>query len=195
MNHLTQRPAAARTRQQGAALIVTVLLMMVISMLAITAMMRNNIDERMAFNQRDRQVALQAAEAALREAEDAIVGRFGAVLDESFFSGREDCTTAAAAGWCYPGTGSNDWSALDAAAWTAGNAARTLTLNTRANITGVSEQPRYLIEYQGAVDLGPGNPCVARFLITARAVGLNANSTVTLQSQFRSRIGVCLKVV
>lgn len=190
---LVQQRSAAKPRQQGAALIVTVLLMMVISLLALTAMMRNNLDERMAFNQRDRQIALQAAEAALREGEDTVEATFGTLLDESFFIGKENC--AESDGWCYPKSAAKSWSALPKSAWESGASSHTRTLSTRANIAGVSAQPRYLIEYQGADNLDPGNPCVARFLITARAVGMNANSTVTLQSQYRRRIGNCLAAV
>lgn len=186
--HPHRRLGAAPHRQQGAALIVTVLLMMVISLLALTAMTRNNLDERMAFNQRDRQVALQAAEAALREGEDAVLARFDKVLDESFFSDKKDC--AQAKGWCAPPVSEPGWVRLPANAWTGGDT--TFALNMRAAMAGVSAQPRYIIEYQGKDDAPTGMPCVARFLITARAVGLNANSTVTLQSQYRLRIGNCL---
>lgn len=181
-------PGAARRPQQGAALIVTVLLMMVISLLALAAMMRNNLDERMAFNQRDRQLALQAAEAALREGEDAVVARFGDELDESFFIGMNDCTRAQ--GWCFTRPNVQGWSSLPAAAWTNGNT--TFALNTRTAIAGVSAQPRYLIEYKGITgSFTPGQSCVANFLITARAVGVNPNSTVTLQSLFHRRFGSC----
>lgn len=190
-----RRPGAATPRQQqGAALIVTVLLMLVISLLGLTAMMRNNLDERMSFNQRDRQVALQAAEAALREAEDGVDARFGSLMDESVFIGLDDC--AQAQGWCYPRSDAQNWSSLAASEWTNQTSTRTLSMTTRAAITGVSAQPRFLIEYQGtAGPIDPGDLCVAQFLITARATGLNTNSTVTLQSQYRRRIGICQSVI
>ena len=189
MTHPTHRSRFAPVRpQKGAALIVTVLLMMVISLLALTAMMRNNLDERMAFNQRDRQVALQAAEAALREAEDAVRARFGITLDESFFFGRNDCTQAD--GWCQPNTPEQGWAGLNDAAWSNGSTA-TLALSTRSSMTNVSAQPRYIIEYQGSEKIAASLFCVARFLITARALGRNANSIVTLQSQYRLRVGSC----
>lgn len=181
-------PGIAHDRQQGAALIVTVLLMMVISLLALAAMMRNNLDERMAFNQRDRQLALQAAEAALREGEDAVEAQFGNELDESFFIDMNDC--AQAQGWCATRPNVQGWSSLPATAWTNGNT--TFALSTRTAIAGVSAQPRYLIEYKGITGtFTPGQSCVANFVITARAVGLNPNSTVTLQSLFHRRFGNC----
>lgn len=185
-----RQPASGKANQQGVALIVTVLLMMVISLLALTAMRRSNLDERMAFNQRDRQVALQAAEAALRDGEDMIELEFGEELNEAFFLGKDDCANSN--GWCYPQSDQKGWSSLD---WKNSNSATTFTLSQRKAMTGVSSQPRYLIEYLGSESLGAGNPCVARFSITARAVGLNTNSTVTLRSLYRRRIGVCLPAV
>lgn len=189
--HTTPRTPAAPARQKGAALIVTVLLMMVISLLALTAMTRNNLDERMAFNQRDRQVALQAAEAALREAEAAVSANFGKVLDESFFFGKDAC--ADASGWCYPKAEQHNWTSLNAAAWTAGKS--TIALNAANSMTGVSAQPRYVVEFHGAEHAEPGMPCVGRFLITARAQGRNANSTVMLQSHYRLRVGNCMDAI
>ena len=52
-------------RQQGAALIIALLMLIVLLMLGIGAMRISLQSEKMSRNQRDRQIAWQAAEAAL----------------------------------------------------------------------------------------------------------------------------------
>lgn len=41
----------------------------------------------------------------------------------------------------------------------------------------------------------PGKPCVALFLITARAQGASSTTNVMLQSVYRVRIGECYAAV
>ncbi len=56
-------------RQQGAVLVVSLLLLLVLTVLALTASQSTRLQERMAGNARDTDLAFQAAEAGLREAE------------------------------------------------------------------------------------------------------------------------------
>ncbi len=55
--------------QRGSALVVVLLFLTLMSILGIAAMRTSGLEERMAGNSHDRDVALQAAEAALRDAE------------------------------------------------------------------------------------------------------------------------------
>lgn len=55
--------------QRGAILIVSLLLLLVMTIIGVFAMRGTTLEERMAGNLRDRDLAFQAAEAALREAE------------------------------------------------------------------------------------------------------------------------------
>ncbi|HYC48333.1 MAG TPA: PilX N-terminal domain-containing pilus assembly protein [Thermoanaerobaculia bacterium] len=64
----------AGRRQRGAVLIVTLLFLVVLTMLGVTAMTSTTMEERMAGNTRDASLALQAAEAALRDARRDISG-------------------------------------------------------------------------------------------------------------------------
>jgi type IV pilus assembly protein PilX len=57
------------SRQRGAALVVSLLLLLVMTLLGLGASQSTFLQERMAGNQRDEEIALQAAEAALRGAE------------------------------------------------------------------------------------------------------------------------------
>ncbi len=56
-------------RERGAALLVALVMLLIMSMIGVTAMQGSAMQERMAGNSRDRNLAFQAAEAALREAE------------------------------------------------------------------------------------------------------------------------------
>lgn len=65
--------ALSRTgRQRGVALIVALILLLTMTLIGLTAMNTTTQEERMASNFRDRNLAFQAAEAALREAEDIL---------------------------------------------------------------------------------------------------------------------------
>lgn len=56
-------------KQSGATLIVTIMLMLVLTILALSLYQYSTIEERSARNQYDRNIAMQAAETALRDAE------------------------------------------------------------------------------------------------------------------------------
>jgi Tfp pilus assembly protein PilX len=62
------RAGAAPSRQNGAVLIVALLFLVILTILGLTAMQGTTMEERMSGNSRDINVALQAAEAALRDA-------------------------------------------------------------------------------------------------------------------------------
>jgi type IV pilus assembly protein PilX len=57
------------TRQRGAVLVVSLLLLLVMTVLGLGASQSTRLQERMAGNQRDQEIALQSAEASLRAAE------------------------------------------------------------------------------------------------------------------------------
>lgn len=59
-------------KQQGVVLIVSLMLLVVITLLGISGMRNTTLDERMAGNMRDLQLAFYSAESALREAEQQI---------------------------------------------------------------------------------------------------------------------------
>ena len=67
--------AKAHPRQQGAALVVALIMLLVMTVLGIAAMQVTRIEERMAGNSRDVNLAFQGAEAGLRDAEARIAAR------------------------------------------------------------------------------------------------------------------------
>jgi len=66
------RTAMNFPRQDGAILVVSLLLLLVMTLLGLTAMQVTRMEERMAGNARDMDLAFQSAEAGLRDAEDRI---------------------------------------------------------------------------------------------------------------------------
>ncbi|WP_024329262.1 PilX N-terminal domain-containing pilus assembly protein [Thioalkalivibrio sp. ALR17-21] len=70
MRNQTRHPplSPGRGRQQGAALIVGLILLIVITLLAVAGMQNTVLQERMAGNMHDRNLAFQEAEAGLRAA-------------------------------------------------------------------------------------------------------------------------------
>src|SRR5690606_2392355 len=56
--------------ERGAALVVSLVLLLVVTILGVTSMRTTTLQERMAGNMRDSNLAFQAAEAALREGEE-----------------------------------------------------------------------------------------------------------------------------
>lgn len=88
-----------RDRQQGIALVVGIIFLLLMTLIGVTAIQTTSLDERMAGNVRDRNLAFQAAEAALRDAEEDIRGigtRNPAISGISDFS--LDCNSDGTAG-------------------------------------------------------------------------------------------------
>src|SRR5690606_3166308 len=60
---------APKRRQRGAVLVVSLLILVLLTLATLTAIQASTVQERLAGNSRSLDLALQAAEAALREAE------------------------------------------------------------------------------------------------------------------------------
>lgn len=181
-------------RQQGAALITGLIFLIVLTMMGITAARMSTLEERMAGNLRDRALAMQAAELALRDAERDI-------LNSGRISGISNFVPACTNGLCYNGSGG-----FAAPVWTCtvnvntgvvncppvANEPNILTIapsvayrtyTGAAVIPLVSAQPRYLIE--GIRKTPPGSGETFFYRVTVRAQGMNANTVVWLQEIFK----------
>src|SRR5436305_2096572 len=66
----------SRERERGAVLIVALLFLVILTMLGVTAMTGTTMEQRMAGNSKDLAVAMQAAEAAMRDARRDINGLY-----------------------------------------------------------------------------------------------------------------------
>ena len=167
-------------QQTGATLIVSLLILLVMTLLGVTAMQTNILEEKMSGNSKDVSLSLQAAEAALREAEayvETIVSPAAAF----------DGTTA----WLYP-----DNTNVDIYADATWNTARNYQGGA---ITNVTTNPKYVIELVGEIGSATtdiningygessGAGAVNSFRVTARGTG-GSDSTVTLlQAHYAKR--------
>ncbi|MBZ0070058.1 MAG: hypothetical protein K8F26_14735 [Thiobacillus sp.] len=181
------------TRQQGVALITGLIFMVVLTLMAVTAARMAGLEERMSGNMRDRSLAVQAAELALRDAEQDI-------RSSGRVSGITNFVSACTNGLCYNGIQGNangtDWNITPA--WstvdmTAAPDSVAFGDNTGAADPGtpgadliaqLSASPRYIIEGIKKTPPGSGQP-VYYYRITVRAQGANPNTVVWLQEVFR----------
>jgi type IV pilus assembly protein PilX len=181
-------PPSARQRQSGAALVVGLIFLVVLTMIGVTAARMSSLEERMSGNLRDRAVALQAAEMALRDAErdinNSVPDHARDINGLSEFSA--DCGSATADtddnGLCYNGIGGYgdpDWYEDY---MTAASSVAYGTYTNADEVPLVSAQPRYNIE--GMRKTPPGESDKFYYRITVRAQGINANTVVWLQELF-----------
>jgi type IV pilus assembly protein PilX len=170
-NMKSRFPEPRRHREHGGALIVALVLLLVMTVLGVTAMRNTTLQERMAGNLRDNNLAFQAAERALREGET-----FLQQPTVPPFTGANGLLQAE------DGAGSADfWNTFD---W-AGNG------RVAAGITGVARDPLYVIEELPPVAAEGGSerfgplPDVAFYRVTAQAVGGTQDAVSILQSTYR----------
>jgi type IV pilus assembly protein PilX len=184
-----QREAVCRPGQAGFSLMAVLVMMVVLATLALAGLNTSLLQERMAGNARDLQLATQAAEAALRDAEADIVANLSA--DSAFVTG---CT----AGLCVPASmtstgavSTQRWELID---WAAGaNQSRAYGSQTGATaLPGVTSAPRYIVELLPelppvagqSASLASSGQAAQAFRITARGTGLRSTTVVVLQSTY-----------
>ncbi len=160
-------------KQSGAILLTSLVFLLVLSMIVLAALRTGTLEERMAANARNRQVALQAAEAVLRSAEVAL---FTGVGTKSTFNSYN----LAAGYYNAPSAGiAAKWKTVD---WSSATA----TLTTGAALEGVSSAPRYIVEII-TPPTRPNStvPCSKGLAsVTARGMGRDS-SIVFVQALYR----------
>ena len=173
---------AFTTQQRGSVLVVSLLILLVMTLLGITAMSTTTLEEKMAGNLRDKGIAFQAAEAALRDGETDLNKNN---IAESLFVAA--CTN----GLCLPAAAGDppQWKAVN---WSAsGTTTRKYGVATGATaLAGVATPPRYIIELLrdipsagSSITTGITPPQTkTAFRITAVGYGANAVTTVMLQA-------------
>ena len=178
-NKLNQRVAGyllGAAYQKGAVLVTGVIFLVVLTILVLSIMRSATLEERMAGNARNRQIALQAAEAVIRDAENTLLGKTAASpVDPLYIEGfTANCTN----GFCERNP--QKWKDID---WDDDSTeTRTFATGSGLSISKVTSQPRYYVEYISKEDT-PNCPKVV-YRITARGVGPDY-STVILQTNFR----------
>lgn len=179
-----------RQKQQGVVLITALIFLVVLTLISVASMRTTGLEEKMAANALNQDLAFQAAEAALREGTQLVIS--GVITPASdFISG---CTTTGT-GLCLPSTTSTPiWQTVLPFGQTAssGNAQTYMGMA----LTGAAIQPQYIIELLPNISLPPGNSlAIGRNLhggiatpyrITARGWGRGAEAQVTIQSSYLS---------
>jgi type IV pilus assembly protein PilX len=174
--------------ENGMSLVIVLIFMTVLSLLGITALQSSTLGANIARNEVDRNVAFQAAEAALKDAEnDMRYRRFNGNVCTATDGCRAEAVSgtdfkiACTAGLCDSKTATTPvWN--DSSKWSSSGASIPYGTYTGAqNIPMVSQQPRYLVEY---FKLGESE--VVR--ITAVGWGLNSSTRTTLQTSVKVRL-------
>jgi type IV pilus assembly protein PilX len=133
----------ASPNQSGVVLITGLIFMVILTMIVLAVLRSGSLEERMAANARNRQLAMQAAEAVLRDAEetlftDPMPAPFDPYTPGSF---SEVCT----GGYCRPAAagGTPRWQEID---WS--DAVSRTFASDASNLTPalVASQPRYIVE-------------------------------------------------
>lgn len=153
-------------KQQGAVLVVGLIFLVLLTLIGITTMQVSTLQERMAGNARDRELAFQNAEAGLRNGEIYLLGR-------SYWT----YTTTCSNGLCSSGH-APDWSTY---AW---NGTKDVVATTTLSL--VASQSRYFAEYKGeskCAECSRGYKSV--YALTAMGTGANANSKAFLREVYR----------
>jgi type IV pilus assembly protein PilX len=161
-----------RTRaDRGSSLIVSLIFLVVMAMLSVTLANVTTLEERMAGSTRDRNLALQAAEAALRDAELRIATSPG---------------FRATAFPAFTPLLANDATYWEACFASGGAPCDTIYQPTQLLPTlgpgAVAAQPRFIVERKP--DIGPPGSITEIYRVTARAVGGSADTIVVLQAEF-----------
>lgn len=201
---------ADRSPQHGFSLIVVLLMLVVVSVLGIGAAQVSLVNERSARNDRDTEVAFQAAEAALVDAESDVLGPNGSTRQRLCLFSSADVTAFMAGcggegerqGLCAPGEPGSEpaWMTADFSAdagksvaygtftgqhYLSGDAAR----GSRAGALS-ARAPRYIVEalrHRGgwqADQLQSASASDARYIfrVTAIGYGMREETQVVLQT-------------
>jgi len=164
--------------QRGAVLIVALVFTAILTVIGVGAMQNATLQERMAGNNKDINVAFQAAEAAIREAEAAMPG-----LSSADFDG---------ANWMYlscpdpsdsrQACSEPDWKTKASTGWAV----------VGEKVDDVSRQPEFIIEQisamtdpNAALDSDNTVSLLGFYRVTARGFGLSDRSMVVLSTTYK----------
>jgi type IV pilus assembly protein PilX len=173
-------PDHARQRQQGAALVIALLMLLVMTVLGIAAMQVTRMEERMAGNSRDVNLAFQGAEAGLRDSEERI---------RSWTARPPDCATAPCVAW------RRDYLPPDLRdrnlAWWTSNGVEYGVAGTQ-EVTESTRDPLMVIEDMGFVPdsltVGHGPPEGRDFYkVTASSAGASNTAEAVLETTYTRR--------
>ncbi len=168
-------------KQKGVVLIMSLVLLFVLSVAVSTNINAILVEEKVVINQKDRFLAMEAAESALREAEAKITQQQNEP-SATFSDGSKLFTTDEPKNL----NDTREWCVERNANWWK-------TQATEASFTGVTVKPRYVIEdyehVQDSLVIGQQKDDLGRefYRVTARGVGGTDTARVVLQTTFTKR--------
>jgi type IV pilus assembly protein PilX len=169
-------PGGNPASQSGVVLVVSLIMLLLLMLMGAASVQSTSLEEKMAGNMRDKNLAFQAAESALKAAEasldpPAALPVFSDAGTNGFYSETSTIPTAAAI--------------LTNAFWTAANPVATSTVSELGNDI---VPPLYIIQklpaacFAAACGSSPLPSLSTPYRITARATGGSINTVVILQS-------------
>ena len=166
-------------KEKGAVLIIGLVMMLLLTVIGLASIRGSDLQERMAGNMRDRNLAFQSAEAGLRTGELKSFGLTGVAVPNAngyFDNLNLSSVIKRPALW-----GKTDWEA----------ATNSIKLADKT-ISNVADQPRYVIEkivvpfdtanQGGGIDAGSPQEDKLFYRVTSRGVGGTTDTEVVLQS-------------
>lgn len=184
MNKLPLMSPKPPKHQRGAVLIVGLIMLLLMTIVGISAIKGSSLQELMMGNLRDKQIAFQAAEAGLRQGEDAVNTVNPPNTDGSVTGFMEQLDD---------GSSSSYW--RNSYVWFDGSSDYSVETNISLDLT--HEAPRYTVEKLDVTYI-PGSdgravdvvgvqsaPEIMVYRITSRGVGISDNTVMYLQSLFR----------
>ena len=183
MNTLAQHPSD-RARQRGAILVTSLLLLLILTVLGIAMMKMTNMQDRMAGNTRDVNLAFQGAEAAVRTGEEEIRLLIAP-------AGGPQLEATAACAICDTGVLPVDIDAPGRFNWTA-NATPAPGIKTPGKL---DDDPQYKVEHTqfvaNGMDCGTTDAnCNAGrdvFTVTGRSTGASGRANTVVQTTYARR--------
>ena len=171
MNALLPHRRAPR-RERGVVLVISLLMLLVLTLIGVAATRSTALEERMTANQRDEEVAFQAAEAGLRNGEGVLQGASPGDFDNT--NGLYDETSTIT-------YGTAAWDDTDSRSYEG-------TLDPNPD-----SPPRFYIVKTSQTTVAPGQslasdapvPSANYYYVYARGVGLSGNNIVYLESVYR----------
>jgi len=176
-------------KQSGSVLIISMLILMVLTMLGVSGMRSTTMEEKMTGAMREKVIALQAAEAALKRGEQF----FQPLVGTGAFNGTN--------GQYGPSDAEPDY--FDSSTWGDSNSMSytdaITNVQTPTAFSNVAEQPRFILKYVADMEStktslnmgGYGQQKVnnvSDFMITAKGVGPSGKSIVILQAYYGKQL-------
>jgi type IV pilus assembly protein PilX len=200
----TRRLPSPPRRERGAILVLALMFLVLLTIIGVSSISGVTLEEKMAGNLRNQNMAFQAAESALRDAEIDLEAAIGATTGTNpictapcprdpikiapHFATK--CNAAFTGGVCRADatTGGFQTEIVTAVGWDWTHADKTVEYGRYTGakaLPNVARQPRYVIEWLQEKDDTTTTPFTRHFRITARGWGGVEVSTVTLQTVYR----------